>query len=174
MKPRHLLLFLCLLASVPCLRAASAPDRFERTKARVDALLNHRLKPPPLPEKPANPFVFTGTSALFAVNGAPPNTPTTSGPVVPAQPVVPDPIPNVAMTDDQILAFCVARLRIGGLVQRGERSHLLINSSTYKEGDLIPVRASSEVVYYVKVIRIATNEVVFGYNDAFYSLPLKT
>jgi len=157
-----------------CHQAVAAPDRFERTKAHVDALLNHRLKPAPLPAKPANPFLFTGTGPLFAVNGLPANTPLGPGPSGPAATVVPDPAANAVMNDDQILAYCVARLRIGGQVLRGEVAHLLINSATYKEGDLIPVRASSEVTYYVKVIRIAPSEVIFGYNDAVVALPLKT
>lgn len=174
MKTRTLVLWFCLLASVLRLHAANAPDRFERTKARIDALLDHRLKPTALPAKPANPFVFTGTGSLFAVNGAPPNTPTNAGPVGPTATVVPEPAANATLNDDQILAYCIARLRIGGLVQRGERAHLLINSSTYKEGDLIPVRVNAELTYYVKVVRISAGEVIFSYNDVVVALPLKT
>ena len=149
-------------SSVLCFGAA--PDRFERTKTRIDALLNHRLKPEPLPTKPANPFLFTGPGALFAVKNDGPTNPT---------PVVPDTAPNTVMSDEQILAFCVSRIRIGGQVMRGERAHLLINSATYKDGDLIPVRANAEIVYYVKVVRISPGEVVFGYNDVFVTFPLK-
>ena len=133
--PRSILSF-CLLSSALCplssvLCSGAAPDRFERTKAHVETLLSHRLKPDTLPAKPV-------------------------------------------MTDEQILAFCVTRIRIGGQVMRGERAHLLINSATYKEGDLIPVRANTETVYYVKIVRISVGEVVFGYNDVFVTLPLKT
>jgi hypothetical protein len=167
MKIPRILLSFCLLSSVLCLEAA--PDRFDRTKARIDALLNPRLKPDALPAKPANPFLFTGTGALFAV--------ASGGPTVPAKApvaVTPDTPTNTVMTDDQILAFCVSRIRIGGQVMRGERTHLLINSATYKDGDLIPVRANAETVYYVKIVRIAPGEVVFGYNDVFVTLPLKS
>ena len=170
MKIFRLLLLFCLPASGLCLKAASA-DRFERTKAHIDALLNHRLKPGELPAKPANPFAFTGPNTLFAVAGVPSGTP---GPVGPTVPVVPEPAVNAVLDDDQILAFCVSRLRISGQVQRGDRAHLLINSATYKEGDLIPVRANAETVYYVKVVRIAPGEVIFGYNAVFVTLPLKT
>jgi len=164
MKTLRLPLLLCLLTPVLCLGAT--PDRFERTKARIDNLINHRLKPDALPAKPANPFLFTGTGALFAVAG--------SGPANPPPVATPEPTAATSMDDAQILAFCVSKIRIGGQVMRGERAHLLINSATYKEGDLIPVRANSETVYYVKIVRIAPGEVVFGYNDVFVTLPLKT
>jgi hypothetical protein len=164
MKNLRFLLLVCPLSSVLCVQAAT-PERFERTKARIDALLDHRLKPGELPAKPANPFAFNGPNSLFIVAGPP------SGP---STPVVPEPVVNAVMDDDQILAFCVGRLRIGGQVQRGERAHLLINAATYKEGDLIPVRANAETVYYVKLVRIAPGEVIFGYNATFVTLPLKT
>jgi hypothetical protein len=173
MKTLRFLLLLWPLVSVLGLQGAAA-DRFDRTKARLDALLNHRLKPDALPAKPANPFVFSGPNALFTVAGVPPGTPGGPGPVGPAVPVVPEPAVNAVLDDDQILAFCISRLRISGQVQRGDRAHLLINSATYKEGDLIPVRANAETVYYVKVVRIAPGEVIFGYNAVFVTLPLKT
>ncbi len=144
-------------SSVLCFGAA---DRFDRTKAHIEALLNHHLKPETLPVKPANPFLFTGGA------GAPL--------VQPAAPVIPEPSANTLDDDDKILAYCVSKLRIGGQVQRGGRAHLLINSATYKEADLIPVRASGDIVYYVKIVRIAPGEVVFGYNDVVLTLPLKT
>lgn len=155
---------LVLAVLLPGLRAA--PDRFDRTKAHIDALLNHRLKPEPLPAKPANPFLYSAPGSALAGPTGP-----GSGPVVP---VVPEPVANSLADDDQILAFCVSRLKIGGQVQRGGRALLLINSSTYKEADIIPVRGSTDTVYYVKIVRIAPGEVVFGYNDAVLTVPLKT
>jgi len=170
MKILRLLLLSALLPWVLCLGAA--PDRFERTKARIDALLSQRLKPEALPAKPANPFLFTGAGALFAVASTGPASP--AGPAKPPVTAVPDTAPNTVMTDEQILDFCLKRIRIGGQVLRGERTHLLINSATYKDGDLIPVRANAETVYYVKIVRIAPTEVVFGYNEVFVTLPLKS
>ncbi len=162
---RSTFIALLVLASLlPALQAAA--DRFDRTKAHLDALLNHRLKPEALPAKPANPFLFTGGSGGTAIL-----TPVERG--GPVAPVIPEPTANSLSDDDQILAFCVSKLRIGGQVQRGGRAHLLINSATYKEADLIPVRANAETVYYVKIVRIAPGEVVFGYNDVVVTLPLK-
>ena len=69
------------------------------------------------------------------------------------------------LDDEQILAFAVARLRISGLVERSGVTHLLINSASYKESDLIPLRASGDTVYYIRLVRIADGTVTFGYND---------
>ena len=173
MKILRFLLLPCLLrclavalcvggSSVLCYGAAA--DRFDRTKAHIDALLNRRLKPEALPEKPANPFLYSAPGAsILATPGG--------GPVAP---VIPEPTANSLVDDDQILAFCVSRLRISGQVLRGGRAHLMINSNTYVEADLIPVRGNAETVYYVKIVRITPSEVVFGYNNAVFSLPLKT
>ena len=167
MKKLPALFLLTVLSLSPGLSAA--PDRFDRTKTRIDVLLNHRLKPDALPAKPANPFLFSGTGALVAVASGGP-----TGPAKPPAATTQDPAPNVTMDDAQILAFCVSRIRIGGQVLRGERTHLLINSATYKDGDLIPVRANAETVYYIKIVRISPGEVVFGYNEVFVTLPLKS
>jgi len=163
-SPAAFLVLLALAGLLSGLQAAPAPDRFDRTKAHIDALLNPRLKPEALPTKPANPFLYSGPGVALA---GPPG----GGPVIPA---IPEPTANTLADDDQILAFCLSRIRIGGQVQRGGRAHLLINSNTYKETDLIPVRGNTDVVYYVRVVRISPSEVVFGYNDAVLSLPLKT
>ncbi len=157
---RCLTVALCVGGPAVLCRGAT-PDRFDRTKAHIEALLNPRLKPEALPAKPANPFYFTGGTQSVV-------------PTRPVTPTVPEPTANSVMDDDQILAYCVSRLRIGGQVQRGGRALLLINSATYKEADLIPVRANAETVYYVKIVRIAPGEVIFGYNDVVVTLPLKT
>ncbi len=171
MKIPRLLLRSCLLTSVICplfsvLCLGAAADRFDRTKAHIDALLSHRLKPGALPEKPANPFLFTVPGSLLVAGPG--------GPAGPVAPVIPEPTANTLADDDQILAYCVSRLKISGQVQRGGRAHLMINSNTYKETDLIPVRGGADTVYYVKIVRISPGEVVFGYNDVVLSLPLKT
>lgn len=160
--PFRLLALLLLAGLLPSLPAA---DRFDRTKAHIDALLSPRLKPGALPAKPTNPFLFSAPGATLVL---------TPGGPGPTTPFIPEPTANTLADDDQILAFCVSRLRITGQVLRGGRTLLLINSNTYMESDLIPVRGSADTVYYVKIVRIAPGEVVFGYNEAVLSLPLKT
>lgn len=154
---KRILLTLLLLALAPHLPAQGGSDRFADLKAKIEALLAPRLNPPALPDKPANPFVS--------------NLP--GPPVAPAAetPIETQPIP-ATLDDDQILAYAVARLRISGLVQRGGVTHLLINSSSYKESDLVPLRATGDTVYYIRVLRIGDTEVTFGYNQSSLSVKL--
>jgi hypothetical protein len=142
---------LLMLAFAGAIWAQHPADRFQTTRTRIEALLNQRLKPSSLPEKPANPFDFTqpGTQVL-----------------VPGDPIPTQIVSNIPRTDDEILAYAVARLRITGLVLRGGVSHVLINSTTYRDGDLIPVSGSGETVYYIRLKRISDRKVVFEYNDA--------
>ncbi|HEX2862537.1 MAG TPA: hypothetical protein VHN79_12900 [Lacunisphaera sp.] len=149
------ILSLLVFAGASLLSAQQPADRFSTTRAHIDALLNHRLKPSPLSDKPANPFQFAPTR-----------------PVGPAIPIPSQPEASILAGDDQILAYGVSRLRITGLVLRNGISHLLINSITYKEGDLIPVRAAGDTVYYIRVVRIADRDVTFSYNEAAMVVPL--
>jgi hypothetical protein len=156
-KPAVIVLLALVLTGL--LPAQGPNDRFGGLKAKIEALLNPRLKPEPLPEKPANPFQFTLPGTPVVMPGA-------------TEPKPAQPVASVLSDDDQILAFGVARLRITGMVLRGGVSHLLINSTTYKESDLIPVRATGDTVYYIRVGKIAENEVTFGYNAATLTIPL--
>ena len=144
------LLFLLLFVSVLAVRLPAQPAaaRIAGLKTKIETLLRPRLDPAPLPDKPANPF-------QFIVTGLPVDIPDT---------IATQPMPTT-LSDEQILAYAVARLRISGLVQRGGVTHLLINSASYKEADLVPLRASGDTVYYIRLVRIADGEVTFGYND---------
>ena len=144
------LLFLLLVISALAGRLPAQPgaDRFAGLKGKIDTLLSPRLDPAPLPDKPANPF-------QFILTGLPVDIPDT---------IATQPMPTT-LSDEQILAYAVARLRISGLVERSGVTHLLINSASYKEADLIPLRASGDTVYYIRLVRIANGEVTFGYND---------
>jgi hypothetical protein len=143
-----LILLLSVAALAVRLPAQPAADRFAGLKAKIESLLNPRLEPAPLPDTPANPF-------QFIVTGLPANLPDT----VAAQPM------PTTLSDEQILAYAVARLRISGLVERGGVTHLLINSASYKEADLVPLRTSGDTVYYIRLVRIADGMVTFGYNN---------
>ncbi|MEN9404421.1 MAG: hypothetical protein RL091_3124 [Verrucomicrobiota bacterium] len=151
--------FLLSLAATTVLTAEAPVDRFAGLKPKIEELLNQRLNPVPLPAKPANPFQFfqPGIERL-----------TPSDPL----PVVPLPTQTVQMDDNQILAYSVARLRISGQVLRNGVTMLLINSATYREGDLVPVRTTNDTVYYVRIVQIRDNEVVLGYNEALVNVRL--
>lgn len=150
-----LLLLLFVSALAVRLPAQPAADRFAGLKAKIETLLNPRLNPAPLSDKPANPF-------QFIVTGLPVDIPDT---------VATQPMPTT-LSDEQILAYAVARLRISGLVERGGVTHLLINSASYKEADLIPLRAGGDTVYYIRLVRIADGAVTFGYNDHALTIKL--
>jgi hypothetical protein len=156
MKPSAPLFLLALTLAVS-LPGQPGNDRFGGTKAKIEALLNPRLKPEPLPDKPANPFQFTLPGSVIAA---------------PIDPGPTQPVPSTLSDDDQILAFSVARLRITGLVLRNGIAHLLINSATYKESDLVPVRAGGDLVYYIRIARITESRVTFVDNDASMVVPL--
>lgn len=157
-NPAAIILFVVALTGL--LPAQGPGDRFGGLKAKIEALLSAHLKPEPLPDKPANPFQFT----------LPGSTVVTPGPTVPS-PTEPEPV--TLSDDDQILAYGVARLRVTGQVLRGGVAHLLINSATYKQSDLIPVRAAGDTVYYIRIVRIADGEVTFGYNASTLVVPLR-
>lgn len=156
MIPPRLLsrLFLAAALALTVAAAHAAPDPFDRTRQRIGALLDHHRQPPALPEKPSNPFLFTGNR-----------------PAVPATPAAP--VETPALDDDRILAYCVSRLRISGQVLRGGVAHVLINAATYREGDLVPVPGAGEIIYYVKVDRILPQGIAFSYNDATLTVPIR-
>lgn len=144
--------------------AIAAPkivDRFVRTKAHIDALLDHRVKPEPLPAVPPNPFQLAGATTA-ATNGG--------------EATVPD-VPPVGETppltgDVETLARYVATLKLGGLIELNGRVQLMLNQVPRKEGDLIVVHEKDDVVY-LQVIRLTPRELTLGYKDAVQVIPLK-
>jgi len=149
-------LFLLVFVCAGLAPGQQKPDRFAGLNGKIDALLSPRLKPEPLPAKPANPFLFSAPGSELL-------TPTPTRPL---------PTNNAPTDDNQILAFCLSKLRISGTFQQGGVTHLLINSATYRESDLVPVRATGDTVYYVRIANIGASEVTFGYNEASVKLRL--
>jgi hypothetical protein len=140
--------------------ANTPPDRIEATLEQLNQLLDRHRKAEPLPAKPANPFAFGAISA----------------PALPANPTTPitTPIATSALSgDEQILAYCIARLRISGQVQRAGVRHVMINTATYREGDLVPVAGAGDTVYYVRVVRVEPGVVEFAYNEATVTVPIR-
>ena len=171
LSARSVLFVTGLLFSAPSVLAAPAAapkvvDRFERTKEHIDALLKLRLKPVPLPAVLPNPFQSSGTVPATPVTGGP-------GPGTDQPPTTP-PEPEKPLTDDdEILAHYAATLKISGQMMVNGLPHLIINSSPYKEGGLILVKGKDDTTFYLKVIRIAPNELTLGYNAVQLTLPLK-
>lgn len=126
-----------------------------RTKERIDALVNRRLKPEPLPDILPNPFQL-GVA-----------TPTNSAavPQLPDEPALPN-------SDSEALTRYAAKLKIGGTIQLNGRIQLIINQSPYKEGDVIFVD-NKDAVIYLQIIRLAPGELTLGFNEAVLTIKLK-
>jgi len=150
--------------------APKAADRFVRTKERIDNLLKSRLNPDPLPASLPNPFQLpAGMTLTEQRDGNPtdqpggdsanPTIPATTGPVIPTN-------------DTEALALYITGLKISGAVKLNGQLHLIINQSPYKEGDLILLNLPSTTVY-LQVIRITTNELTLGFNQAVQTIKLK-
>lgn len=133
-----------------------AVDRFDRTKARIDALLARRLQPEPLPSAIANPFLFSGSIPDDSES----TTTSTIKTVV------------LLSGDDEILAHYATTLKISGQMMIGGQAHLIINATPYKEGGQILVRDKGDT-YYLKVLHIAPNLLTLGLNDATIDVPFK-
>jgi len=155
---------LLLLALSGLAAGSSAAERFDRTKARIDSLLSARVQLTPLPARIADPFaVSAAAAAAEPARGAP----------VAATPVAAPETPGALSPDEQVLALFSPALKISGHLQANGLDHLIINQSTYKEGDLIEMRGKDNSTYYLKVIRIGNNELTLGYNDAVHVVPIK-
>lgn len=133
--------------------------RYARTEERINVLVGRRLKPEPLPASLPNPF-YRGveTSELATVADQP----------VEAAPAAPD------ISDADTLARIASTLRIGGLVVRNQQSHLTLNSTICKAGDVIPVPGrDKDSPIFIQVRKITSDSFTLGLNDAELTLPLK-
>ena len=173
---RHSLVFATgLLLSALMAPAAPTPgvpapkkttDRFERTKEHIDALLKNRLKPEPLPANLPNPFFLTEVASR-PPGGAPDHA---AEPAGHETPVPADAAPPGS--DAEFLAFYAATLKISGTVLLNGRPQLVINQSSYKEGDII-VLHNKETNIYLKILHIAPGELTLGYNGGEQTLKFK-
>lgn len=166
-------ILLCGLTSVLCplqlhgqASAASAAeikritDRYALTRTRIDALLEMRLKPVPLPANPANPFYQTPVEVLGQET-----TPVTD----PAEVLVPE---AADISDIDTLRKYSTMLRIGGVITRNDVLYLTINNATCKVGDIITVGHKDRPVY-LKLLGLSVSEFTIGLNEAKLDVPLR-
>lgn len=130
--------------------AKPAANPAERTKARITELLGRRLKPVPLPTAPANPFSITAAPAPD------PGTPNTAAPAAPVD----------------LLTRLARSLRIGGIINLGGKQSLVINSSPYREGALIPVR-DGETVHRLRIKQITPTHLTLEMEGEETIVPLR-
>jgi hypothetical protein len=146
-------------------------DRFVRTKQRIDALLQHRMKSEPLPTTRPDPFQLTSPALPVSGSRVPVITPPAgSEPALPAGSATVDAPPLTG--DAEILARHASGLILGGIVEFNGRVQLIINQTPRKEGDLLVIRDKDDILY-LQVIRLTPRELTLGYKDAVQVIPLK-
>jgi len=135
-------------------------DRYALTRARIDALLEMRLKPVPIPANPPNPFY----QAPVEVSGQE-TTPVTD----PAEVLVPE---AADISDIDTLRKYSTTLKVGGVITRSGVLHLTLNNTTCKVGDIITVGHKDRPVY-LKLLDLTLSDFTLGLNDAKLDVPLR-
>ena len=157
-------LVLGLMISAALLSAAGKTTRatvkpkdvsFQRTKTRIDALLSPRLKPDQLPDPLPNPFQLSEVAPTPGTDKTPK--------LIESIPV---------STDSEMLLYYGASLRISGTVRTDDQTHLIINSSPYKEGDTLTIK-TKDATAKLKILGIAPGELTLGLNDAVQVIKFK-
>lgn len=132
----------------------NAPN-FQRTKSRIDALLGSRLKPEPLPETVPNPFQLAEL------------------PVANPGDKDPKPVEKIPVSsDEEMLLYYGASLKISGVVRINDQTHLVINQAPYKVGDTVGLKTKDGTVK-LRVLGISPGELTLGLNDAVQIVKFK-
>ena len=173
--PRNLLILAALLASSAALvraeeksadtaKPAAAPaaaSRYQQVQDKIAALLEHRKETPPPPDPTHNPFLPPGSAPVVApamIDG--------DATAVEDDSVTSDSRPGASLT---LLQQGVATLKVGGTIALGGRTHLVINTRPYKEGDIVQTQVLGKTVY-LRVKEIAKRSVTLALNDAEMTL----
>lgn len=131
------------------------PQNFQRTKARIEALLGPRLKPEPPPDSFPNPFQLAETPAVVTPDKDP-------------KPIEKLPVSS----DEEMLLYYGTSLRITGVVRINDQTHLVINQTPYKEGDTLNLKTKDGTVK-LRVVAIAPGELTLGLNGATQVIKFK-
>ncbi len=183
MKPRRLTLILttlfgCAAASVSAAektaaaadktpaagKSASALDfdaRVTQVQERIAALSKYRDEAPPPPNPAFNPF-------RAPVSGHTVAPPAAEGDRLPGgtELIASGPGPGDSLT---LLQQGAATLKLGGTIEIGGRTQLVINARPRMEGDVVPTQVLGKTVY-VRIKEIAKRSVTLSYEDAEMTL----
>lgn len=164
---------LCFLSAVFCpLQLSGQPstasaaeikrisDRYALTRARIDALLDMRLKPVALPANPPNPF-YQAPVEVIGQETTPANDP--------AEVAVPE---AADISDIDTLRKYSTTLKVGGVITRNNTLYLTLNNTTCKVGDIITVGSKDRPVY-LKLLNLSLSEFTLGLNDATLAVSLR-
>ena len=152
--------------------APKVVDHFERTKQHIDALLKRRLNPDPLPALLPNPFQLSDETPSVNSTRTPPGPPSDQTVTTVVAKVDPPADYLPPGSDEELLARYLPTLRVSGTGQQNGRAYVIINSSPYREGDVITITNKSQKLYF-QILRIATSEITIGYNEATQILKFK-
>ena len=146
------------------LAAAKAPvnpalsPRFLQVRERVDALFRYRNGMSPPPDPRLNPFRPPGSAPAAAPSPASKPDPLAGGS-----------IPAPLSSDLELLQQAVATLKVSGVLETAGRSHLVINTKSYKIGEVVQTKVKGESVF-LRVRNISRNSVTLGLNGAEMTL----
>jgi hypothetical protein len=135
-------------------------DRYALTRARIDALLDMRLKPVALPANPPNPFYQAPVEVIGQET-----TPATDH----AEVAVPE---AADISDIDTLRKYSTTLKVGGVITRNNTLYLTLNNTTCKVGDIITVGSKDRPVY-LKLLSLSVSEFTLGLNDATLPVSLR-
>ena len=120
-------------------------------------MYQHRNDAPPPPDPRYNPFRTPGIGTVTPAKGESGETATGV-----ADPQVPDRMPSSNLA---LLQQGAATLKLGGTLELGGRSRLVINARNYKEGDVVQTQVRGETIY-LRIKEIAGRSVTLVLNDA--------
>lgn len=123
---------------------------------QIDALLKRRLKPEPLPLDLPNPFLMSARESKNSI------TTSSAGATAANDGDTRD--NSRPMSNADILADCISRLRFGGVVRLKDQIQLYINDVPRREGDVLKMPWNGAQIT-VRVQRIFATEVVLRYLD---------
>ncbi|MDI1335298.1 MAG: hypothetical protein PSU94_03860 [Lacunisphaera sp.] len=134
-----------------------AAERYALTKTRIATLLDKRMNPAPLAPSPPNPFyrapdLPVADSSRPGAPGLPGGLPEST---VPAE---------ADESDAGTLAKFVSTLKVSGLSVLKGVSHLTLNGTLYKTGDIIPLEVKGHTAY-LQLVKITPDELTLGLNE---------
>ena len=136
---------------------------------RIDALLQHRLKPEPLPTNPPNPFQLIGS----ARRGAPEEPAKGAAAGVDASPTAPvgatdedqnELNPNGSLSSEALIT-CATRLKLGGVIILKDQIQIVVNGVPRREGDSVAAEWNNAIIY-LKITRLLPGQMVLRYGEA--------
>ena len=133
---------------------------------RIDRLLQHRLKPQPLPINPPNPFRMA-IGARRESNGADPGSKTAPGPekAIVARAAVEEHTKDAGPSQLEVLISCATKLKLGGVILLKDQIQIVVNGVPRKEGDSIAADWNNTIVNF-RISRLLPGHMVLRYGDA--------